>query len=325
MRIRQLRFLISFIVMFFCVGAHAQSIQPTDPMVFLWAEDTEAANQDRRALGSGFLVGTDGVILTARHVVDAREVGERIVVSISNKSALPVRIDDSDVVCADSSQDVCVIRIPEGAIPPSVNTKFKLLCQFPLPGSRLRAMGFFGGGDPFSGVNQPAGEVVGSLTRGRLLPTDIALVPTMSGGPVFDRNGYVIGLVKGALVDSDNLTLVTSIIGATTLLSNQGIECLKEVSNEDTLVNLRPFRRQVANSICGALNREFDYGTTVLMSVEDHDNGRNSCAEVCSDSVPICVGLVLVSRSVGTTAGQNCAYQPAKQYAADEAVFCCCR
>ncbi len=210
----------------FSFSASSQTVQPTDPMVFLWAEDKEkAAGDDWRALGSGFLVGTDGVILTARHVVERRRPGERIVVSVSSKSHFPIRIDDTDITCAAVSQDICAVRIPKNSIPPTLTTKYDLRCRLPELGVPLRALGFVGGADRFGGINQPKGEVIGDITKGRLVPTDIGLVPTMSGGPVFDTDNKVIAMVRGADRASNNLTFVTSLVGASSLLKDLAVNC----------------------------------------------------------------------------------------------------
>ncbi|WP_371171210.1 S1 family peptidase [Aliiroseovarius sp. 2305UL8-7] len=195
-------------------------------MVFFWAEDVENPGATNwRPLGSGFLVSDQGVVLTAKHVIESLVTGERIIGSISSKSTFPVPIDETDIQCAMANRDACAVRIPSGAIPPSVDQVFDVECtDLPLD-TKLRALGFTGGGDRFGGIIQPRGEVVGAAMRAGLIPTDLDLVPTMSGGPVLNDRGNVVAIVKGADSISDNLTFVTPITSIKPILESLNVQC----------------------------------------------------------------------------------------------------
>ncbi|WP_371171207.1 trypsin-like peptidase domain-containing protein [Aliiroseovarius sp. 2305UL8-7] len=225
------------LVVGFCLvaPAHAQQSTPRSAMVFFWAEDVENPGATNwRPLGSGFLVSDQGVVLTAKHVIESLVTGERIIGSISSKSTFPVPIDETDIQCAMANRDACAVRIPSGAIPPSVDQVFDVECtDLPLD-TKLRALGFVGGGDQFGGVIQPRGEVVGAAMRAGLIPTDLDLVPTMSGGPVLNDRGNVVAIVKGADSTSDNLTFVTPITSIKPILESLNVQCKQEiVQSED--------------------------------------------------------------------------------------------
>lgn len=74
-------------------AAEAQPLTNKKPIVFIWAENLET--RQMRPLGSGFVLGAAGDVLTARHVTDEVVEGERLVVSVASKSAFPVQVDMS--------------------------------------------------------------------------------------------------------------------------------------------------------------------------------------------------------------------------------------
>lgn len=229
---------ISFLAIpFFGGGAVAKENAPLPAMVFFWAQDSERTGQGSvKPLGSGFIISRSGIVLTARHVLERRVIGEHIVVTISSKNAFPVPIDEGDIVCAAGNQDVCVVRIPMDAIPPTLQNSFEIECGALDVGVRLRALGFAGGANRFAGVIQPGGEVVGAPMINRLVPTDIDLVPTMSGGPVLNEAGRVVGLVKGADSTSPNLTFITPMTSAAPTLLGFGIACDMPVPDDVVVV-----------------------------------------------------------------------------------------
>ncbi|WP_371171209.1 S1 family peptidase [Aliiroseovarius sp. 2305UL8-7] len=221
-------------------GVYAQTTQSTSAMVFFWAEDVENPGATNwRPLGSGFLVSDQGVVLTAKHVIATIVIGERVIASISDKSAFPVPIDETDIQCAMANRDVCAVRVPPGAIPNPIDRIFAVECGLLNTGMELRALGFVGGGDQFGGVIQPRGEVVGAAMRAGLIPTDLDLVPTMSGGPVLNDRGNVVAIVKGADSTSDNLTFVTPVTSIKSVLVGLNIQCERAETNSERRLRLQ--------------------------------------------------------------------------------------
>ncbi|WP_299648424.1 serine protease [uncultured Tateyamaria sp.] len=222
----RLAFILFLPMPFLAMPVASQDSAPLQAMVFFWAQDSELTGQGSvKPLGSGFIVDRSGIVMTARHVLERRVVGEDIVITISSKNTFPVPIDEGDIVCAAGNQDVCIVRIPTDAIPPTLQGFFEIECGVLDVGVRLRALGFAGGANRFAGVIQPGGEVVGAPMINRLVPTDIDLVPTMSGGPVLNEVGRVVGLVKGADSTSPNLTFITPMTSAAPTLLGFGIAC----------------------------------------------------------------------------------------------------
>ena len=137
-----------------------------------------------RGQGSGFIVSSDGLILTNAHVVrDAKEV----IVKLTDR-----REFQATVLGSDPKTDVAVIRI--GA---------KNLPTVPLGSARDLKVGewVLAIGSPFGFENSVTAGVVSA--KGRSLPdenfvpfiqTDVAVNPGNSGGPLFNVRGEVVGI-----------------------------------------------------------------------------------------------------------------------------------
>jgi serine protease Do len=133
---------------------------------------------------SGFIVSSDGYILTNRHVVvDASEV----IVRLIDRREFPAK-----VIGMDESTDVAVLKI-EGTNLPTVRIgdpeKLK-------PGQWVVAIG-----SPFGMENSVTAGIVSATSRridGELfvpfIQTDVAVNPGNSGGPLFNLDGEVVGI-----------------------------------------------------------------------------------------------------------------------------------
>lgn len=137
-----------------------------------------------RGQGSGFIVASDGLILTNAHVVrDAKEV----TVKLSDRREFPAKVLGSDPVT-----DVAVLRIDAKGLP-TVRVGDSRALQV---GDPVLAIGA-----PF-GFEQSATQGIVSA-KGRSLPgesvvpfiqTDAAVNPGNSGGPLFNGRGEVVGI-----------------------------------------------------------------------------------------------------------------------------------
>ena len=137
-----------------------------------------------RGLGSGFIISSDGLILTNAHVV--REAKE-VTVKLSDRREFSAKVLGSD-----PTTDIAVLRI---------NAKN-------LPIVRLGDARNLQVGDPVLAIGAPYGfeqtATQGIVSaKGRSLPgdavvpfiqTDAAVNPGNSGGPLFDGSGAVVGI-----------------------------------------------------------------------------------------------------------------------------------
>ena len=137
-----------------------------------------------QSLGSGFIISSDGYILTNAHVVnDADEV----IVKLSDK-----REFNAKIIGVDRRSDVALIKIDASGLPKvTVGDPSKLKV-----GEWVVAIG-----SPFGLENTVTAGIVSA--KGRALPqenyvpfiqTDVAINPGNSGGPLFNLKGEVVGI-----------------------------------------------------------------------------------------------------------------------------------
>jgi serine protease Do len=139
---------------------------------------------ESRSLGSGFLISSDGYILTNAHVVDS---ADEILVRLTDKREFKAK-----AIGADKRTDVALIKIEATGLP-SVRMGDPAVLKV---GEWVVAIG-----SPFGFDNSVTAGIVSA--KGRSLPqenfvpfiqTDVAVNPGNSGGPLFNMKGEVVGI-----------------------------------------------------------------------------------------------------------------------------------
>jgi serine protease Do len=138
--------------------------------------------EQQRGLGSGFILTSDGYIMTNAHVVEG---ADQVIVTLTDKREFKAKI-----IGADKRTDVAVVKIDATALPAvrigDVN--------------RLRAgQWVMAIGSPFGLDNTVTAGIVSAKQRdtGDYLPfiqTDVAINPGNSGGPLINMAGEVVGI-----------------------------------------------------------------------------------------------------------------------------------
>jgi serine protease Do len=137
-----------------------------------------------QSLGSGFIISSDGYILTNSHVVHA---ADEITVKLVDKREFKAK-----VVGADRRTDIALIKI-DGKDLPAV--------RFGDPNKLKVGEWVIAIGSPFGFENSVTAGIVSA--KGRSLPqenyvpfiqTDVAVNPGNSGGPLFNLRGEVVGI-----------------------------------------------------------------------------------------------------------------------------------
>jgi serine protease Do len=138
----------------------------------------------QKSLGSGFIVDSQGYILTNNHVVE-------------NASKIRVKLDDgqmmdAQVVGTDPQTDLAVLKI-KGSDLPVIHLSNKDQIQV---GDWVLAFG-----SPFglektmtAGIISAKGRVIGAGPYDNFLQTDAAINPGNSGGPLVNLRGEVVGI-----------------------------------------------------------------------------------------------------------------------------------
>lgn len=135
-----------------------------------------------RGVGSGFVLSSDGYIMTNAHVVDG---ADELVVTLPDKREFKAR-----VVGADKRTDVAVVKIEaSGLNPVRIGDVGRLKV-----GEWVMAIG-----SPFGLENTVTAGIVSAKQRdtGDYLPfiqTDVAINPGNSGGPLINMRGEVVGI-----------------------------------------------------------------------------------------------------------------------------------
>lgn len=140
--------------------------------------------QETHSLGSGFIISSDGYILTNAHVINA---ADKITVRLTDQREYKAK-----VIGADRRTDVALIKIEATGLPKITQGDPALLKV----GEWVLAIG-----SPFGfDSSVTAGIVSGkgrSLQQENFVPfiqTDVAINPGNSGGPLFNMKGEVVGI-----------------------------------------------------------------------------------------------------------------------------------
>ena len=142
------------------------------------------SEQESQSLGSGFIISSDGYILTNAHVIDH---ADKITVKLTDKRELKAK-----VIGADKRTDVALLKIDATGLPKvTLGDPDKLKV-----GEWVLAIG-----SPFGFENSVTAGIVSA--KGRSLPqenfvpfiqTDVPINPGNSGGPLFNMKGEVVGI-----------------------------------------------------------------------------------------------------------------------------------
>ncbi len=172
-----------------CAGGFADLAERADPaVVFIETVQSELGPESSRGLGSGFIIGSDGLILTNNHVIR----GAKEIVVVTRNHRLPAR-----VVGSDSPTDLAALRVEASDLP-----ALKLGDS-----ARVRVGDWvIAIGNPFGLEHTVSAGIVSAKNRTRhdvdldpagyynFLQTDASINPGNSGGPLLNLSGEVIGI-----------------------------------------------------------------------------------------------------------------------------------
>ncbi len=159
-----------------------------------------------RAQGSGFLISSDGYVVTNHHVADK---ADEIEITFENEEKYKAKI-----VGSDSRTDIALLKI-------EANKKFSNWLEFedtpPRVGDWVLAVGnpFGLGGTVTAGIVSAAGRDIGSGPYD-FLQIDAAVNRGNSGGPAVDLNGKVVGVNTAIYSPSGGSVGIAFAIPATT-------------------------------------------------------------------------------------------------------------
>ncbi len=135
-----------------------------------------------RGVGSGFILSTDGLVMTNAHVVDG---ADEVLVTLTDKREFKAKI-----IGTDKRTDVALVKIEATGLPA---VKIGDITRLKV-GEWVMAIG-----SPFGLENTVTAGIVSAKQRdtGDYLPfiqTDVAINPGNSGGPLINMRGEVVGI-----------------------------------------------------------------------------------------------------------------------------------
>ncbi len=140
--------------------------------------------RDRESLGSGFIISTDGYILSNNHVVDG---ADKVTVRLLDRRELLAK-----VIGTDKRSDIALLKVDAKDLP-----------AVKIGDSDHLKVGewVFAIGAPFGFDYSVTAGIVSALGRGLprenyvpFIQTDVAINPGNSGGPLFNLRGEVVGI-----------------------------------------------------------------------------------------------------------------------------------
>ena len=168
-------------------------------------------SQQQRSLGSGFIIGSDGSIVTNAHVIDN---AKKIIVKLSDK-----REFEAKVLGKDPKTDVAVIKIDSDESLPTADLGDSEQLEV---GEWVMAVG-----NPFgldnsvtSGIISAKGRHIGAGPYDNFIQTDTPINPGNSGGPLVNLRGQVVGI---------NMAIVSQTGGNTGIGFATPINLIKEL------------------------------------------------------------------------------------------------
>lgn len=160
-----------------------ESNEELDDLIKRFQEQPRAPSESS-ATGSGFIISTDGFILTNNHVVES---ADQITVRLHDRRQLA-----AELVGSDPRSDVAVLKVDAGDLPVvNIGNSDELEV-----GEWVLAIGSPFGFD-FSvtaGIVSATGRALPNESYVPFIQTDVAINPGNSGGPLFNLDGDVIGI-----------------------------------------------------------------------------------------------------------------------------------
>ena len=165
------------------------------------------------AEGTGFVIRSDGIVVTNWHVVE-RSLGIRVITADGDRL-------EGRVIGGDANADLAVVRVRSDEDLPTVPLGRSGDLRL---GEEVVALGFAlgleGGPTVTSGIVSALGRTItagdpnipeGERTYEDVIQTDAAINPGNSGGPLVDLNGQVVGINTAGAGAAENIGFAIAI------------------------------------------------------------------------------------------------------------------
>ncbi len=175
---------------------------PGSPFEDMFRDFGEPQQRRTSALGSGFIISKDGIVVTNNHVIQG---AEDIFVTVNGEKEY-----QAEIVGADPLSDIAVLKIKskENFSPVKFGDS-----DTARVGDWVIAIGnpFGLGGTVTSGIISARNRSIGLSRYEDYIQTDASINSGNSGGPLFDMNGDVVGINTAILGQSGSIGIGFSI------------------------------------------------------------------------------------------------------------------
>ncbi len=226
-------------------------------------------------LGSGFIISSDGYIVTNQHVIDG---ADNIWVDLYDGRSYPAK-----VVGASERDDVAVLKISANDLPVSTLGKSSN-CYV---GERVYAIGCPDSYDfawtvtmgivSHTSRNVKIYDNSGNLEKTmNLIQTDVSVNPGNSGGPIINTRGEVVGIVTLKITNTEGMGFAIPIDGALEI-----VEALIEKGNADDVDSSISAPRPMIGITCVGVSANKYYKRTATGIEEVTEGYANQRPDVC--------------------------------------------
>ncbi len=194
------------------------SVMPSVVSITTTQYAQRAGTEVASGYGSGFVYSADGLIATNNHVVEG---AGRIYVTLNGDE----QQYEAEVVATDSYSDLAILKIDKTGLTP---------VKFGSSSSLRLGDTVFVIGSPYNGLfaNSVSSGIVSGLNREIVLnsatqtfiQTDAAVNPGNSGGPMFNANGELVGIIT-------RKSMLSTVTGETTSIEGIGFAIPSDVAS----------------------------------------------------------------------------------------------
>ena len=218
-------------------GQRFQRGYPNDPYAEMFEQffgpRRQMPSRPQQALGTGFIIRDNGLIVTNNHVIENADV---IKVQLSDKTETTYT---AQLIGRDKRTDLALIKIDAKEKLPFVSLGSSKDTQV---GEWVAAFGNpLGLGHTMSkGIVSAIGREIGELNRFPFIQTDASINPGNSGGPLVNLKGEVIGVNSAIAANGQGIGFAIPIDEAKTVIS--ALEKKGSISRGYLGVNMYPYQ-----------------------------------------------------------------------------------
>lgn len=176
----------------------------------------------QQALGTGFLVNPDGIVVTNKHVVGKEQT---VTVDLLDKHQFK-----GEVIYTDPKFDLALVRLPVHNLPVLTIGDLSQVKK----GEAVLAIGN-ALGQPHSVTRGIISSLDAEVQGTHYLQTDAALNPGNSGGPLLDDQGHVIGVCTAIVKNAQSVGLAIPVSAVIAMLEDQHVSVVTDLKTKAAL------------------------------------------------------------------------------------------